>query len=97
MATTLSKQTIEWTIEHFHRYNDTDIFHKPFEYEAIFQNKDEINKKMSTIDICQWNTRPYRRCLVPKQRYGFRIATQLDPLDMVFYFALFLEAGEKIE
>lgn len=97
MPTTLSKKTIEWTLEHFVRHNDTDIFHKPFEFQAIYHSKDDFVKKLSGQDIFQWNTRTYRRCLVPKQRYGFRLATQLDPLDMAFYFGLLYEAGEKIE
>ena len=97
MPTTLSRQTIEWTLEHFARHNDTDIFHKPFEFQAIYHNKDDVIAKLSRQDIFQWNTKTYRRCLVPKQRYGFRLATQLDPMDMIFYFGLFLEVGEKIE
>ena len=68
MPTTLSPKTIEWTLEHFARHNDTDIFHKPFEFQAIYHNKDEFIKKLSTQDIFQWNTKTFRRCLVPKQR-----------------------------
>ena len=97
MPTTLSPKTIEWTLEHFSRHNDTDIFHKPFEYEAMYHSRDVLVKRLSAQDLSQWNTRAFRRCLVPKQRYGFRLATQLDPLDMVFYFGLFLEAGERIK
>lgn len=97
MATTLSPKTVEWALEHFQRHNDTDIFHKPFEFEAICFGKDQFIKNFSGFDILQWKTRPYRRCLVPKQRYGFRLATQLDPVDTIFYFCLMLEAGEKIE
>jgi len=97
MTTTLSPKTIEWTLEHFFRHNDTDIFHKPFEFQAIYHCKDEFIKRLSGQDIFQWNTKTFRHCLVPKQRYGFRLATQLDPLDMIFYFGLLFEAGEKIE
>src|SRR5688572_18895934 len=97
MPTTLSPKTIEWTLEHFSRHNDTDLFHKPFEFDAIYHGKDEFIKRLAKQDIFQWNTRTFRRCLVPKQRYGFRLATQLDPLDMIFYFGLIFEAGEKIE
>lgn len=80
MPTTLSPKTIEWTLEHFLRHNDTDIFHKHFEFQAIYHNKDDFIKTMSGQDILQWNTRTFRRYLVPKQRYGFRLVTQLDPL-----------------
>lgn len=97
MTTTLSPKTIEWTLEHFSRHSDTDIFPKPFEFQAIYHHKDDFVKRLSKQDIFQWNTKTYRRCLVSKQRYGFRIATQLDPLDMIYYFCLFLEAGEEIE
>ena len=45
MTSTLSKKTIEWTLEHFARHNDTDIFHKPFEFQAIIHNKDDLIKK----------------------------------------------------
>ncbi len=95
--TSLSPSTIEWAIEHLVRHSDTDIFPKAFEFEAISYCGDEVIKTLSKQDICQWQTRPFRRCLVPKQRYGFRIVTQLDPLDMLFYLALMLETGEQIE
>jgi hypothetical protein len=95
--TTLSPKTIEWAIEHLVRYCDTDVFPRAFEFEAIAHSRDELIKLLSKQDICQWQTRPFRRCLVPKHRYGFRLATQLDPLDMLFYLALCLEVGEQIE
>jgi len=95
--TSLSRSTIEWAIEHLVRHCDTDIFPKAFEFEAISYCREEVIKSVSKQDICQWQTRPFRRCLVPKQRYGFRIATQLDPLDIIFYLTLLLEVGEQIE
>lgn len=95
--TSLSPPTIEWAVEHLIRHCDTDIFPKAFEFEAISHCRDEVIKSLSKQHICQWQTRPFRRCLVPKQRYGFRLATQLDPLDMLFYLALVLEVGEQIE
>jgi hypothetical protein len=97
LPTTLSPKTVQWALEHFARHNDTDIFHKPFEFDALYHAGDQLIKRLAAQDIVQWTTRPLRLCLVPKQRYGFRLATQLDPLDMLFYFAIFLEAGERIE
>lgn len=97
MKTTLSQKTIEWALEHLKKYNDTDIFHKPFELDAIHFGKDQFIKDLSSRNILEYKTRPYRRCLVPKQRYGFRLATQLDPIDTIFYLCLILEAGEKME
>ena len=94
---TLSPDSISWSIEHLARYSDTDIFPRLFEFQAIRHCRDEVIKWLTNQDICQWSTRPLRRCLVPKQKYDFRIATQLDPLDMVFYLALCLEVGDQVE
>ncbi len=94
---TLSSDSVRWAIEHLSRYQDTDIFPKAFEFDAINHCQTEAINWLSRQDICQWTTRPFRRCLVPKQRYGFRLATQLDPLDMLFFMALTYEVGEELE
>jgi hypothetical protein len=95
--TTLSESTINWAIDHLSKYTDTDIFPKLFEFDAIFSSKDKVKEWLLKQDICQWTVRPSRKCLVPKQRFGFRIATQLDPLDMLLYMGIILEVAEEIE
>jgi len=93
---TLSFQALDWAIEHLVRYCDTDIFPKLFEFDAIHHCWD-TEKRWLAQQANQWCTRPFRRCLVPKYRYGFRVATQLDPLDMLVYTALIYEIGEDLE
>jgi Reverse transcriptase (RNA-dependent DNA polymerase) len=95
--TSLSSQSIQWAIDHLALHNDTDVFPAAFEYQAIAHCRDEVVKWLSKQDICQWPTRSFRRCLVPKQRYGFRLVTQLDPLDMLFFLSLMVEVGDQIE
>jgi hypothetical protein len=95
--TTLSRESVEWSVDHLARHLDTDIFPKAFEIQAMSHSKQEVVDYLGKKDICQWTTRPLRKCLTPKHRYGFRVATQLDPLDMVFYTALILEIGEELE
>ncbi len=95
--TTLSPDSINWALDHLVRHGDTNIFPKLFEFQSMAKCRDEFTRQLAKQDICQWSTRPFRRCLVPKHKYGFRIATQLDPLDMVFYLALSVEVGEQIE
>jgi hypothetical protein len=34
---------------------------------------------------------------MPKSRVGFRVATQLDPLDSIIYAAIIYEAAPKLE
>jgi Reverse transcriptase (RNA-dependent DNA polymerase) len=93
---TLSEQTLNWAIEHLAKHFDPILPHA-FEFEAMNYRRQEIIDFLSGQDILQWSTRPFRRCLVPKQRNGFRIVTQLDPLDMLVYLALILEVGDSIE
>jgi hypothetical protein len=52
---------------------------------------------LSGIDVTSWDLRPYRRLLAPKNRFGFRSVTQLDPYDFFIYTALVYEAGIDIE
>ena len=47
--------------------------------------------------MLQWTVRDFRRSLTPKHKYGFRLSTQLDPLDTLVYLALVHEIGEDIE
>ena len=94
---TLSKVSVQWSIDHFSTHGDTDIFPKIFEYKAIKAQESEILKLFNKQDICQWLLRAKRSCLVPKGKYSFRYATQLDPLDMIFFNSLIFEVAEEIE
>jgi len=93
----LSSDTLDWALKHIERYGDTDIFPIPFEYEAIRYSWDDIQSFLSGQDLYNYTVRPYRRCLSPKHRFGFRISTQLDPFDTLIYLALVYEIGEDIE
>lgn len=93
----INSDFLEWSLKHIEKYGDTDIFPFPFEYQAIRDNWQSIKTFLLDQDILKWNTRPHRRCLTPKNRYGFRIATQLDPLDTMIFTALVAEIGDDIE
>lgn len=94
----LSSDSLDWAIKHVENYGDTDILPVPFEFEAIRHSWDtHFRNFFSKQDILQYKTRPYRRCLSPKHRFGFRISTQLDPIDMLVYTALVYDIGFDIE
>lgn len=94
----LAEKSLDWAMLHIENYGDTDIFPIPFEFEAIRNRwNQDIRPWLRGQDILQWIPRPYRRCLTPKHRYGFRIATQLDPLESIVFTALVLEIGKDIE
>ena len=93
----LSKDSLDWALKHVERYGDTDIFPIPFEYEAIRYSWDNLRSYLAKQDLYNYQVRPYRRCLSPKHRFGFRISTQLDPFDTLLYSALIYEIGSEIE
>jgi len=93
----LKQESIDWAITHIRRFGDTDIFPIPFEYEAIKHSWPALKKAISEIDIAEYEGRPFRRMLVPKQNGGYRVAIQLDPIDTIIYTALAYEASELVE
>lgn len=97
MPLRLTDSALDWALEHALVWGDTDIFPEIFEFHAIADDWDKIKVSIQGTDILSWNVRPFRRCLVPKHRFGFRISTQLDPLDFLVFTALIKEVGEKLE
>ena len=102
----LQATTLDWALKHVEVYGDTDIFPVPFEFQAIRDawDKSATNKSLgglktylSQVDLTNWDCRPMRRCLSPKHRFGFRVSTQLDPLDTLLYLAVVYEIGPDIE
>ena len=89
--------SLDWALEHALTEGDTDIFPKAFEFEAIAHSWPSIRDHLASADLTTWQTRPLRRCLSPNGRYGFRIATQLDPLDFLLFSALVYELGTDLE
>lgn len=97
MALTLTDASLDWSLQHALKFSDTDIFPDAFEFLAISDNWNDVKRSIQSLDILKWAVRPSRRCLVPKHRFGFRISTQLDPLDFLVFTALIWEAGAKLE
>lgn len=98
MAHTISEQSVRAAIAHLRQFGDTDIFPRPFEIDAIADHEDGIQQYARKIDLRnhRWNGGA-RRCLVQKDRLGYRNATQLDPLDTLFLTAIIFEYGELFE
>jgi len=94
----ITDASLDWALKHIESYGDTNIFPVPFEFEAIRHVwESDLKSFLHKEDILNWQTRPHRRCLTPKHRYGFRITTQLDPLDAIIFTALVGEIGKDIE
>ena len=93
----LSTESLDWALQHALTKGDTDIFPTAFEFLAIRHDWQRLQRCLANHDVLSWISRPLRRCLSPKRRYGFRVATQLDPLDFLLFSALLYEVGSDIE
>ncbi len=97
MPLVASDAALDWALQHARTYGDTDIFPRIFEFEAIADAWAEIKASIQAEDLMAWTVRPHRRCLVAKHRFGYRLSTQLDPLDLIVFTALIHEIGSKLE
>ena len=94
---TLQEQSLDWALAHVETCGDTDIFPIPFEYEAIRHDWNTLKPELARQDLFKWTVRPLRILLGPKARYGFRVITQLDPLDFLLFAAAIRELCTSIE
>ncbi|TSA27633.1 RNA-directed DNA polymerase [bacterium] len=88
---------LDWALAHIETFGDTDLFPTPFEYKAIRYNWDNIKQFLLSQDILKWVVRPNRILLSPKAKYGFRVITQIDPIDSIIYSALIHHISQDIE
>lgn len=93
----LKKESLDWALKHALSRGDSDIFPRAFEFQAIEFDWDRIRDSLTSENLLKWTSRPLRKCLSPKHGFGFRIATQLDPLDFLLFTALMYEIGDDIE
>jgi hypothetical protein len=94
---TLQENSLDWALEHALKYGDTDVFPLPFEYEAIRHDWTNLCTWLTNQNILEWQVRPHRTLLSPKAKYGFRVITQLDPLDFLIFAATIKEIASDIE
>lgn len=94
---TLAPNSLDWARAHITKFGDTDVFPVPFEFESLWSNWVTARDALAAQDLSSVPNRGSRTILVPKPRGGFRVATQLDPLDSLTYAAMGYEAAPKIE
>lgn len=93
----VSSDALDWAVTHIQRFGDTDIFPVPFEFGCIKSSWNMLRPRLLDTDLSAYRTRGVRRFLVPKPGGGFRVATQLNPLDAIIYAAMAYESAAQIE
>lgn len=94
---TLRAESLNWAITHLLRFGDTDVLPVPFEFQAIRAYQSDVVRLLSSIDLGTRRTRAYMRVLTPKHPIGFRVISQLDPIDAVMLTAIAYEASGAVE
>lgn len=93
----LKATSLKWALNHVERFGDTDIFPLPFEFKAIRAEWSTILPELESVDLAEHQVGDFRRALTPKSRYGFRLATQLHPVDTLLFSALVYEVAKDFE
>jgi hypothetical protein len=93
----LSKESIACSLDHIVAKGDTDIFPYPFETRFLQQSRDIVVEKLSTIDIHQHHPMSLVESLIPKTKFGFRVAHQAFAIDIVLYTSLVLTIFDSVE
>lgn len=93
----IDRKSFHWALNHALNFGDTDVFPEIFEFKAINENSDDVLKFLENLDLDTWKIRPARTLLSPKAKYGFRVITQIDPLDFLIYSALIYELTIDLE
>lgn len=93
----LKEESLKWALRSIQEYSDTYIFPMPFEYGALVDREAEVIGHLKAQDFLKEGIRDYRTALTPKSVKGFRISTQLDPLDSIRSQAIIYELEREIE
>ena len=93
----LDKNIYRCAIQHISDFGDTDVFPYPFELRFVEACADDVSEKLSNTDLVQYNPMSLIESLIPKTKFGFRLAHQPYPVDTVIFTALILKIYDAVE
>lgn len=93
----LTPDSLDWALKHISKFGDTDLLPVPFEYEAVAHSWGWLRDEIMGVELADYRVGPAQRYLVPKPGRGFRVVTQLDPIDALVYTAMIYEIADAIE
>ena len=96
-AMKIERVTYRCALEHVVEYGDTDVFPYPFELKFLKDYADNVAEKLSSIDLTQYSPMSLIESLIPKTKFGFRIAHQPYPVDTIIFTALIYKIYDAVE
>lgn len=93
----LDKATYACAVDHIVKFGDTDIFPFPFELKFLEQQRDEISAELEKLELNNYHPLSLVEALVPKSKFGFRVAHQPFPIDTLIFTALVLSVFDEVE
>lgn len=93
----LTEEALDFARQHIEKYYDSDFFPKPFEFEAIWHNWDEVKTELSTKNIEKLPVFPPHTVPAIKSNGTYRIVHQLEPVDAIIYTAMAYEIAASVE
>jgi hypothetical protein len=94
----LNGKSLDWALNHFQKVGYLNNFPTPFEFYAIKSDWNTIKKHILNINFpMEWNVLQPRKIFAPKHFYGFRLLTQLNPIDEIIFSSIVFELGEDLE
>lgn len=93
----IDKEILRFAIKHIVTKGDTDIFPYPFELHFIRDCEETVASVLAEVDLSKYQPQSLVESLIPKTRYGFRVAHQHFPIDTIVYTALVIRIFESVE
>ncbi|MER9831354.1 RNA-directed DNA polymerase [Mesorhizobium sp. M0134] len=93
----LARGHLEYGLTHIVQNGDTDIFPYPFELRFLEQSAEKVLDELCTLDLSTYQPMSLVESLIPKTKFGFRVAHQPFPVDTVLYTALVAKISDAIE
>jgi hypothetical protein len=79
-------RALAFIVDHGYSY----YFPTPFELEALLDSWDKIRGPAASVDLANYQAKPYVQLFAPKNKYTFRPIWLLDPVDLLYLTALAL-------
>lgn len=93
----LTEESLDFAKQHIEKYYDSDFFPKPFEFDAIWHNWDEVKAELSSKNVEKLWVFPPHTMPAIKANGTYRIVHQLEPVDAIIYTAMAYEIAESVE